>query len=193
MLNISDVYLFVSLCNFFSFDFFKMTPFNNIVSLFVKIFFRWDSENLLVYTRRGWKGDGYISWLGSWLIHYVWYNPRVERAPSPQTSLTTTHRPVSPRIDIFPSSTFLCSLDVEIDYLTRPKKSSWTKNYFPTQKPNPFCQSPLFPLFCEKTTTRTPSSPPVTATLYSLVSLFLRQRGVWPTLWGSPSKSQIVL
>ena len=157
MLNISDVYLFVSLCNFFSFDFFKMTPFNNIVSLFVKIFFRWDSENLLVYTRRGWKGDGYISWLGSWLIHYVWYNPRVERAPLSQTSLTSTHRPVSPRIHIFP-----------------------------TQKPNPLCQSPFIPLFCERIITRTPSSSPVTATLYSLVSLFLRQRGVCPSLWGVP-------
>ena len=77
---------------------------------------------------RGWMG-----WLGSRLIHYVWYNPRVERAPLSQTSLTTTHRPVSPRIHIFP-----------------------------TQKPNPLCQSPFIPLFCERIITRTPSFPPVT-------------------------------
>ena len=61
ILNISDVYSFVSLCNFFIFNFFKMTPFNNIFSLYVKIFFRRDSENLLVYTR-GWKGDGWDDW-----------------------------------------------------------------------------------------------------------------------------------
>ena len=100
---------------------------------------------------RGWMG-----WLGSRLIHYVWYNPRVERAPLSQTSLTTTHRPVSPRIHIFP-----------------------------TQKPNPLCQSPFIPLFCERIITRTPSSPPVTATLYLVVSLFFAsERHLTQFAWG---------